>query len=191
MTNYRPFLLCLACLGLAALVWLDNRETIMSMLVSHEPIASQDTPKIEKMGKTASLEDNADEPKQSSETGLLIGNPLAEFDKSQLENWVQRPLFAPSRKRPPPQEAKKASDPRPTPPDYQLLGVLLNAKSAIAVLRRENTGAGVRVQVGDMIGGWLVASVERESVTLKRDQEEPQIIRFKKACSKSAGSSCP
>jgi hypothetical protein len=191
MTKYRPFLLALACLGLAALVGFDNREAILSMLASPDPIATQSETGADKIAKTEPSVDRPAEPKAHQKTALLIGNPLAEFDKMQLENWVQRPLFAPSRKRPPPQEAKTASTPLQPPPDYQLLGVLLNPKRTIAVLRSEETGTDIRVQVGDMIGGWLVASVEREAVTLKRDEEEPQIIRFKKTCSKSAGDACP
>ena len=191
MTKYRPFLLILACLGLAVLAWFDNREAIVAMLASSDPIASQDEAKIDRSSETVHPDGNAAEHVQSSEKTSRLGNPLGAFDKTQLENWVQRPLFAPSRKPPPPQEAKTADEPPPSSPDYQLLGVVLDANSAIAVLRRESTGAGVRVQVGDMIEGWLVAAVEREAVTLKRDEEEPQIIRFKKACSKSAGTTCP
>jgi hypothetical protein len=191
MTKYRPFLLALACLGLAALVGFDNREVILSMLASSDPIAAQGETGADKITKYAPSANPPAQPDPLPQTASLAGNPLAEFDKTKLENWVQRPLFAPSRKRPPPQAAKATSAPPPPPPDYQLLGVLLNPKRTIAVLRSEETGTDVRVQVGDMIGGWLVASVEREAVTLKRDEEEPQVIRFKKSCSKSAGSACP
>jgi hypothetical protein len=191
MTKYRPFLLALACLGLAALVAFDNREAILAMLSAPDPVAAHGETEGDGIAKS---EPPANLPAQAAPpqpTASLAGNPLAEFDKTQLENWVKRPLFAPSRKRPPPQDAKAAAAPPPSPPDYQLLGVLLNPKRTIAVLRSEQTGTDVRVQVGDMIGGWLVASVEREAVTLKRDEEEPQIIRFKKSCPKSAGGACP
>jgi hypothetical protein len=188
MTKYRPLLLAVACIGLAALVWLDNRDAILAMLSSPSPEASQQPGNLGQTANDGRVEQS--EPPPPLETGLLAGNPLADFDKIELENWVQRPLFAPSRKRPPPQEAKPASAASPAQPDYQLLGVVLNSKRSIAVLRSEDTGTDVRVQVGDMIGGWLVASVELEAVILKRGEEEPQVVRFKKPCAKSTGTEC-
>lgn len=189
MMKYRPLLLAVACLGLAALVWFDNRDAILAMLASPPPNTSQQTASVDQTANDEPVERS--EPPPAPETGPLAGNPLANFDKNQLENWVQRPLFAPSRKGPPPQDVKSASAAPPPPPDYQLLGVVLNPERTIAVLRREDTGTDVRVQVGDMIGGWLVASVEREAVILKRDEEEPQVVRFKKPCVKSIGTACP
>lgn len=191
MAKYRPLLLVIVCFALGALVWLDNRGTILSMWNSAAPSPSSATAQITPLDNAKSERDTAPDQKPTTEVSLLTGNPLASFDKASLENWVKRPLFAPSRRRPPPQEAKSKIAPPQPPPDYQLLGVLLNPERTIALLRSEDTGTDFHVQVGDMLKGWLVASVERDAVTLKRDDETSQVIRFKKACSDSGETSCP
>ena len=191
MTKLRPFLLALASLGLAALVWFDNRDMLISMWEDRGAVAAKaPTPGPASVDRRA--EDAvANDSKALPEDGVLrSGNPLASFEKESLKNWVQRPLFAPARKPPPPAEAKQAVEAPKPPPDYQLIGVLLNQKRTIALLRSENSGAQYRVEVGDMIGGWLVASVERDTVVLKRDEDTSQIIQFKKACSKPDGAKC-
>jgi general secretion pathway protein N len=190
MAKYRPHLLILISLALAALVWLDNRNLLFPekdvAVVSraNDSAHALETDKKQSSGSEPASTTHAANP-------LLSGNPLASFDKASLANWVDRPLFAPSRKGPPPQEeAKSVAKPKP-PPDYQLLGVVLNRKHPIALLRSEGSGADFRVEVGDMIGGWYVAAVEWESVTLKRDDASSQTVRFKKDCAGSDGTACP
>lgn len=189
--KYRPLLLILVSLALGALVWLDNRNLLFPE--QGAVTASRTSPAT--AAPEAKKEQPADSqpaPSTAAADPLLSGNPLATFDKATLENWVDRPLFAPSRKRPPPQEtAKAAAKPPPPPPDYQLLGVVLNHKRTIALLRREGTGDDYRVEVGDMIGGWYVAAVDREAVTLRRDEDTSQTVRFKKDCADSNGTACP
>jgi hypothetical protein len=187
MAKHRPLLLILVCLALAALVWMDNRGALFwNKEVSS---TSQTTTKTRAVDKKQSTDNKL--AAAASEAGrLLNGNPLASFDKTALQNWVDRPLFAPSRKRPPPQVAGKTATKAQPPPDYQLLGVVLNNKRTIALLRSKDSGVDVRVQVGDKISGWHVASVDRESVTLKRDDETSQTVRFdKKDCADDT--SCP
>jgi len=100
------------------------------------------------------------------------GNPLASLDKSSLKDWVERPLFAPSRKRPPPTAAAQGPAPvagaKPLPPSYELMGVVLDSGRAIALLRKKSDGTSFRVQVGDMLGGWQVSKVEPRAVVLVR-----------------------
>jgi hypothetical protein len=102
------------------------------------------------------------------------GNPLASLDKSTLKDWVERPLFAPSRKRPPPTEASQGPAPqvagaKPPPPIYELLGIVRDKGRAIALLRKKADGTSFRVQVGDTLGGWQVSKVDPKAVTLIRD----------------------
>ncbi len=191
MAKYRPLLLVVVCVALGALVWFDNRDAILSLWNSAAPSASQATTQINPLDNVTLDGNAAPEQKPTTAVSLLTGNPLGSFEKASLKNWVQRPLFAPSRRRPPPQDAKSKIAPPLPPPDYQLLGVLLNPRTTIALLRSEDTGTDFHVQVGDMIKGWLVASVERDAVTLKRDDETSQVIRFKKACENSDSTSCP
>jgi hypothetical protein len=190
MAKYRPALLILVSLALAALVWLDNRNLLFPEKDAATGSGKESAaPAAEANKKQPSDPEPA--PAGAAAAPLLNGNPLASFDKATLENWIERPLFAPSRKRPPPQVAAKTDAKPQQPPDYQLLGVVLNRKRTIALLRSEGTGIDVRVQVGDMIGGWYVAAVERESVTLKRDEDTSQTVRFKKDCTGSNGTACP
>lgn len=190
MTKLRPLLLALVSLGLAALVGFDNRDMLMSMWSNRGTVAEaahEGAAASNGQAEQVAADDDAAQPENDA---LRTGNPLASFEKGALKNWVQRPLFAPSRKPPPPAEVKQAVAPPKPPPDYQLIGVLLNQRRTIALLRSENSGAQYRVEVGDMIGGWLVKSVERDTVVLKRDEDTSQVIQFKKACSKPDDPKC-
>lgn len=194
MEKYRPALLILVSLVLGALTWLDNRAAPVPEKA--EPTVTAEKAELQTPEATAeATAEPADsaEPEEdaASEEPPASGNPLASFDKASLENWVDRPLFAPSRKRPPAQAVASGEPKLQPPPDYRLLGVVLNPHRTIALLRREGTSIDVRVQVGDMIGGWRVASVEREAVTLRRDEDTSQIVRFKKECNNPAGVACP
>jgi hypothetical protein len=100
---------------------------------------------------------------------------LAAFDKVRLRDTIGRPLFAPSRQRPPPvvaagrPEIKPVGPVKAQPPSYELLGVVQDGNRAIALLRKTGDGASFRVEVGDTIGGWQVSKVEAKSVLLVRE----------------------
>jgi hypothetical protein len=192
MAKYRPLLLIAVCFGLAALVWMDNRGTWSGMKngTALSQLGKTNRPAVGTEGKPAGSVPSSETAESPGTSQLLSGNPLASFDKSSLENWVSRPLFAPSRKRPPEQTAKKNAVKPPPPPDYKLLGVVLNRQRTIALLRSQGSGADFRVQVGDMIGGWHVAAVEKDFVTLERDGESAQTVRFAKDCDGANGSNC-
>lgn len=107
------------------------------------------------------------------------GNPLASLDKSTLTDWVQRPLFAPSRKRPPETAqgpAPQAAVAKPPPPLYDLMGVVSEKGRAIALLRKKADGTNFRVEVGDMLGGWQVSKVDARAVTLMRDDGSSETV---------------
>jgi hypothetical protein len=119
-----------------------------------------------------------------------LGNALVKIDKTSLSNWVERPLFAPSRRRPPPEVAKAQAAAPKAPPDYAYIGVILNAKKTIAVLRSVSNGANLHVEVGDTLGGWKVDSVDRTAVTLVHENDPAQVIQFKQGCAQSSAN-CP
>jgi hypothetical protein len=109
------------------------------------------------------------------------GNPLASLDKSTLKDWVERPLFAPSRKRPPPAAAVQGQAPqvagtKAPPPLYDLMGVVREQGRAIALLRKKSDGTSFRVQVGDTLGGWQVSKVDPRAVTLVRDDGTSETV---------------
>lgn len=123
--------------------------------------------------ESAATEEPSAEPHTDTAAAAPSGNPLASLDKLSLKDWVERPLFAPSRKRPPPSEAAAQGPatlvgPKPQPPSYELLGVIRDRGNAIALLRKKADGTSFRVQAGDMLGGWQVSKVEPRAVTLVR-----------------------
>jgi general secretion pathway protein N len=101
-------------------------------------------------------------------------NPLASLDKEALRDITERPLFAPSRRPPPlpaPVAAAPAVAPLPAPPstpDYTLVGIIRDGDRAIALLRSRSDGRNLRIEAGDIVGGWRIAAVDARSVRLKR-----------------------
>ncbi|CCB66234.1 MULTISPECIES: hypothetical protein [unclassified Hyphomicrobium] len=186
MGKYRPHLLALVCLALASLVWLDNRDFISSLWSNGSP-ASPDAVRSTTDERLPALERPATADKLSPPA---LGNPLVAVDKNSLSNWVERPLFAPSRRRPPPEVAKAQAAAPKAPPNYTFIGVILNAKKTVAVLRSVSNGANLHVEVGDTLGGWKVDSVDRTAVTLVHESDPAQVIQFKQGCTESSGN-CP
>jgi hypothetical protein len=172
----RPLLLILVCLALGVLVFLDNRPTgkpgVTPSVQSGEPEqarADDQTP-----GADAAAAAQASDQ-------LLLHNPLATFDEATLKNWVERPLFAPSRQRPAAvaaaaQPSVRQAGPKLAVASYDLLGILRDGERAIALLRKKGEGTSFRVEVGDMIGGWRVARMEAASVVLEREDGTSQTV---------------
>jgi hypothetical protein len=153
------------CMALGGLVWIDNFS-------GEEPASASARPAPVRAG-SGELPAGEAQPKGTvASATLAAGNPLAAVDLQTLGDTVNRPLFAPSRSRPPPVvEAPievAAAPPPPPPPSYALLGVVRNAGRAIALLLRVSDGTSFRAEVGDTIGGWRVASVESTAVRLER-----------------------
>lgn len=172
MLKNRPTLLILACLVLAALVWLDNQRAPEPPAQAADSVG-QAMPSRE----LAPANDEAAEPGPEPDMGstpLQLANPLASFDKRRLRDTVERPLFASNRRRPPDLDVAKLPDGanaggQAQAQSYDLLGVVRDGDRAIALLRKKSDGASFRVEVGDMIGGWRVSEVEPTSVRLERE----------------------
>jgi hypothetical protein len=172
----RPLLLIVVCLALGVLVYLDNEasdDDAAKLARSHAPAHAA-------AGKGGVLKQADGATPGSAEHKLH--NPLADFDKARLKDWVARPLFAPSRQRPP--AAKTATRQQPLkaatrpPPSYDLLGILRDGTRAIALLRKKGEGTSFRVEVGDMIGGWRVAKMDPASVVLERADGTSQTMQL-------------
>jgi hypothetical protein len=173
----RPLLLILASLALGALVWFDNRQ-------SSDPQSQTQSGRSQETARAAG-DDEARATQADAEEGaapgqLQLDNPLASFEKAKLKDWVERPLFASSRKRP---AAVKVAErpilqaqPKRPAPSYDLLGIVRDGDHAIALLRKKGEGTSFRVEVGDMIGGWRVARMEPASVVLERQDGTSQTV---------------
>lgn len=184
MLKNRPLLLMLLCAALGALVWFDNRQAASPE--NQAPVARQaDVPASEQASQDSQAADTEAEAAQTdgdggTPNGLQLSNPLASFGKAKLKDWVERPLFAPSRKRPAAAEAAatpiKQVVATPLAPSYDLLGIIREGERALALLRKKGDGANFRVEVGDMIGGWRVAKIEPTSVVLVRADGSSQTV---------------
>lgn len=140
---------------LGVLVWLDHEQ--------------KDTPSVE-IETQRSPTERADLVPVGEPAELL--NPLSALSKAELSDTVERPLFAPARKRPPEISHDPAPiaqvEPKPEVPSYDLVGVVRDGDRAIALIRDKKEGSSFRVEVGDMIGGWRVAKLKPKSILLER-----------------------
>jgi hypothetical protein len=176
--NKRTLILILLSMALGVLVWLDNRPASGPPRRASLPRGEQQPASGAGIGQPPEPAAEADAAKAA---GLEIGNPLASFDKEALLDTVTRPLFAPSRRRPPAAAAQTAPAirqlaPQPEPPSYDLLGIARDGDRAIALLRKKSDGTNFRVEVGDMIGGWRVAKMQPTSVILEREDGTSQTV---------------
>jgi general secretion pathway protein N len=152
-------ILMLAAAGLGALLWLDMQS---------EP----ETPDVVAPAGPAQGVQSRTPVGERPPSGEMV-NPLASLDKESLRDVTERPLFAPTRRpprKPAPVEAAPVFEPPPAPPatpDYTLLGIVRDGDRAIALLRSRSEGRNLRVEAGDMIGGWEIAAVDTLSVKLK------------------------
>ena len=189
MLKNRPLLLILVCVALGTLVWLDNNRSEESKESPGVAVA----PAGEGAGEPADPAETAAADPQSEDTqataegeagsnaanSLQLSNPLASFEKESLKDWVERPLFAPSRKRPPATAAANPIGPVTAvaqAPVYDLLGIVREGERALALLRKKVDGSNFRVEVGDMLGGWRVAKIEPSAVVLERADGQSQTV---------------
>jgi hypothetical protein len=172
----RPLLLILASLVLGVLVVLDNWHD--DAAPAPGPAAPADAAAQAAADEEAAAADSSAEGRQAPTVPL--DNPLATIPAAELKDWVGRPLFAPSRKRPPSialggHQAGPAAAPR-APSSYDLLGILREGERAIALLRSKREGWSFRVEVGDTIGGWRVTRMEPKSILLEREDGTSQTV---------------
>lgn len=175
----RSLLLTFISVALGVLVWLDNRpangpEGPVSAQVHPSEVDSESADeRAHSMELEGSSNDEATSQKQAS-------NPLAVLNRELFENMVERPLFASSRKRPPPATKDPSQVDVKAPPSYELMGVVLNGARAIALLRNPAEGSSFRVQAGDMIGGWRVSKVEAKSVLIEREDGMSETLQLQR-----------
>ncbi len=114
-----------------------------------------------------------------SSSVMVLSNPLAKVEKESLKDWVERPLFAPTRRRPAVVDAantKQTAAPEAAAPVYDLLGIMKEGERSLALLRKKVDGKNFRVVVGDMLGGWRVAKIEPTTVVLERADGSSQTV---------------
>src|SRR5262245_25079648 len=99
-----------------------------------------------------------------------LASPLAVHSLDRLSATRERPLFSPSRRAPaPPPPIVRPPPPPPEPPNVTLVGIVMDADEARAIVQSGPTNEVRRVRIGDEIGGWKVAQIESRRLVLKLD----------------------
>jgi hypothetical protein len=173
--KYRSYLMIVVGLALAALVWLDNRPESAPAGKSIAVVQAKPADETGPATQGETLEAGEGEPQggvaPNAAAGLALTNPLSSLAREEFSDWVARPLFAPSRKRPP----EKAGAPAQAA-SYELLGIVREGPHALALLRNKVDGASLRVEIGDVVGGWRIAKIERAAVVLERGEGLAQTL---------------
>jgi general secretion pathway protein N len=125
------------------------------------------------------------------------GNPLWSIPLSVLTATQERPIFSASRR--PPQRAvvaqpvdsvtqppQKAAEPERPP--LTLIGAVVGDSDAIAVFLDRTNQKFVRLRQGDTHAGWMLSSVLRREVTLKKaDRSEVLVLQRQEGPADVAG----
>ena len=88
----------------------------------------------------------------------------------------ERPLFAPSRRRPPPPPpahvAHVAPEHPPETPRMVLTGIIVKSSETIVVLRNIATSESISLRSGESVGPWRVKALSDHSVVLSDGTKE-------------------
>jgi general secretion pathway protein N len=125
-------------------------------------------------------------PSRDAGKPLQNGNPLWSVPLSVLTATRERPIFSASRR--PPQRAVVAPDLASAPapakaaaterPPLALIGAVVGESDAIAVFLDRTNQKIIRLRQGESHAGWLLSSIQRREVTLKRaDQTEVIVLQ--------------
>ena len=115
-------------------------------------------------------------------SGAAWAGPANALDALRLEDLSatrERPLFAPTRRPPPPPHVEAAPEPAPVevkavavvaePPPFDLVGAVVGQGTAFALLRNKTTNEVRRLRPGEDDEGWRVGEIGLRSVALERD----------------------
>jgi general secretion pathway protein N len=136
-------------------------------------------------------------PKRDGDNPLPAGNPLWSVPLSVLKATRDRPVFSASR-RPPPSAVVAPVDqasapvpakaPEPERPPLALIGAVVGESDAIAVFLDRTNQKIVRLRQGESYAGWLLSSIQRREVTLKKaDQTEMIVLQRQEGAAGVAG----
>lgn len=201
-----------ASLVLGGLLWMDNQPAeppsvptaslddeapAADMLISEatDDVAETPPPPLTDPVDDITAEPSGTaQPAADAETQTANSNPLASLDGGSLRDMVERPLFAPSRRRPPVVEKVNTTAPVKTPEAFELLGIAKSNQRTIALIRRVTDGASFRLQTGDSVDNWTLAKIERASIVLNGHDGSTAVVQLgpsKKACAPGSSAACP
>lgn len=113
-------------------------------------------------------------------------NSLSAIDPASLTGFRDRPLFSPSRTRPPdpvsepvPEATETVTEQPRAPVTLQLLGVIGTPDGIQALVRDESDDTRHLLKKGDVFHGWSVVSLDRGEMVLNRDGEAMRFPTFR------------
>lgn len=133
-----------------------------------EPEQAWDAPPVATASVTARGEDAP-----SARLDASRGNPLWAVPLESLSATRERPLFAPSRRRPatplaaPPPSAAPPPPPPPARPTLTLIGTVVGPVESLGIFLDPATKTVLRLKTGDAHDGWTLREVGPRSVTLR------------------------
>ena len=101
---------------------------------------------------------------------------------------VERPLFTPSRRPPPPKTDSTIAASPEKPETFDLIGVIISADRRMALLRTVASSEVMQAVEGQSIGGWEVHAIKPTQVVLRRGNDS-EVIKINDAAKPSAQSS--
>jgi general secretion pathway protein N len=125
-------------------------------------------------------------PNREAGKPLPSGNPLWSVPLPVLTATQERPMFSASRRPPqravlaPPVDQASASAPQkaaePERPPLALIGAVVGESDAIAVFLDRTNQKIIRLRQGETHAGWVLSSVLRREVTLKKDDRSEVLV---------------
>lgn len=121
---------------------------------------------------------------QATASGAALLNPLSAIDPQKLDGFLNRPLFSPTRRPPAPAPVAPLAAAAPAqaqvePPAIRLVGIVRTPEGGIAQLAQDDDSRRYSVRVGDFLGEWSVASIDRSTLVLKQGDREASFELFR------------
>ncbi len=83
-----------------------------------------------------------------------------------LSDMVERPLFSPDRRPPPPAKIDPAAAPPPATVNLTLIGTIVTSHGKLAVVMPDKAAKAEYVGEGEVVGGWRVETIEGREIRL-------------------------
>jgi hypothetical protein len=120
-----------------------------------------------------------------SVTQHAIASDSTTLSLDRLTATRDKPLFSPTRQKPPPVVAPaatpislQATETKEAPPKYTLVGLIVGIDAVTVLLRDPNTDELVSIQSGDRVGNWQVVVTSAYSVQLSNGQRKLDLEMF-------------
>jgi general secretion pathway protein N len=121
---------------------------------------------------TASVPSRADLPDNGTRQALIgLGNPLWAIPLTSLTATIERPIFSPTRRRPP--VAVKLAptlSPSAVQPLLALVGAIAGETDGIAIFLDGTTKGIIRLKTGETHAGWMLQEVKAREAILQKEQ---------------------